>query len=345
MERRRLGGTGIEVSALSLGGLFTSSLGGGASETERLLIRAAELGIDYVDTAPAYADSERTLGEALRRLPRDVADRFAISTKLGGRPQPFDPRDRRGLTASFEESLRLLGRERVDVLFIHEPDRPGQYDWWSDPERCEGPALDLMRDWKAAGRTRAIGIAGTTTTELSRLAETGHFDVVLTAFNHNSLYREANLELIPTAKRLGMGIVLGSALGQGFLGRRFDREVQARPRWLSEARRSQFLDLYALMDESGIPAAEMALRFALGHPDAATTLIGPKTTGQLESSVEAAARGPLPADVVRRLDEIAARVPYRPFEEPMILPFGKPYYGPGMANLGAATPVGRLRLD
>jgi hypothetical protein len=61
----------------------------------------------------------------------------------------------------------------------------------------------------------------------------------------------------------------------------------------------------------------------------------------LEQSTAAAAKGPLPEDILRRLDEIARMVPFRPFEEPMILPFGKPYVGPGIANMGAAIPVGR----
>jgi hypothetical protein len=65
-------------------------------------------------------------------------------------------------------------------------------------------------------------------------------------------------------------------------------------------------------------------------------LIGPKTARQVEEAVAAVERGPLPADVLARLDEIAARVPFRPFEEPMILPLSRPttYTGPGPANLG-----------
>ncbi len=87
-----------------------------------------------------------------------------------------------------------------------------------------------------------------------------------------------------------------------------------------------------------MPIVELCLRFAITHADMSTVLIGPKTAAQLEQSVAAVAKGPLPPDVLARLDAIAALVPYRPFEEPMILPLNQPgaYHGPGPANLGAA---------
>jgi len=79
------------------------------------------------------------------------------------------------------------------------------------------------------------------------------------------------------------------------------------------------------------------LRFALSNPAAHVVLNGAKTEQQMNDSLAAIAKGPLPADLLNRLDAIAAMVPYRPFEEPMVLPFDKPfdYYGPGSANVGA----------
>ena len=71
-------------------------------------------------------------------------------------------------------------------------------------------------------------------------------------------------------------------------------------------------------------------------------LIGPKTAAQVDASVRAIDKGPLPSDILARLDAIAAMVPFRPFEEPMILPLNRPreYHGPGMANIGAGAKVG-----
>jgi aryl-alcohol dehydrogenase-like predicted oxidoreductase len=343
MRRRTLGKTGIEVSELGFGALFTSSLGPGFEQSRRAVRRAVELGVNYFDTAPAYADSEEVLG----RILADLQAPLILSTKLGGRPQPFDPRSREHLRRSAEESLRLLHREVIDVLFIHEPDRPLQYDWWSDPEAAYGPVIEVLEDLKRRGVVRFTGLGGTTATEMAHFVCSGRFDVVLTAFNYSALFREAENEVLPAARERGLGVVLGSVLQQGALGRRYDDVVRAKPAWLSRPRQQQFLAFYKLLDELGTPIVELGLRFALSNPDAGSVLIGPKTAEQVEEAVAAAARGPLPADVLRRLDEIAALVPFRPFEEPMILPLNRPrsYYGPGMANLGAGVPVGKLGLS
>src|SRR5947209_14181182 len=104
MRTRTLGRTGIAVSEVGFGTLFTSSLGPGFAESRRAVQRAIELGVNYFDTAPAYADSEVILG----RILAEVRAPLVLSTKLGGRPQPFDPRDPGQLRRSAEESLRLL---------------------------------------------------------------------------------------------------------------------------------------------------------------------------------------------------------------------------------------------
>ncbi|NNJ24106.1 aldo/keto reductase [Alienimonas chondri] len=341
MEQRRLGRTDLSVSLLSVGGLYTSSLAGGTEETARIMRRAVDYGINAIDTAPAYADSEATVGRAIA----GIESPLIVTTKLGGRPQPFDARDIKGLRASVEESLRLLGREVIDVLMVHEPDRPGQYPWWTSYDPLDGPALQLIDELKRAGTIRFAGLAGTTVTELTALVESDRFDVVLTAFNYNALFREARETVIAAAIERDMGVVLASALGQGFLTKRADEELAAKPVWLAEARRRQFLAYYQLLDEAGMSPAELCLRFAISDPAVSTIPIGCKTVGHLDAAVAAVEKGPLPADVRTRLDEIAALVPHRPYEEPMILPFGRDYFGPGIANMGAAVQVGRLEQE
>lgn len=340
MKYRLLGRTGIRVSELSFGSLFTSLLGPGLEESRQAVRRAIDLGINYFDTAPAYANSEEVLGAILK----DMEAPLVLSTKLGGRPLPFEPQNPAHLRSSVETSLRLLHREVIDVLFVHEPDRPLQYDWWSDPETAYGPVIDVMEDLKKRGLIRFTGLGGTTTTEMAHLIRSNRFDVVLTAFNYSALFREATHEVLPAARARNMGIVLGSALQQGGLGRRYDEAIRSKPAWLARPRQEQFLAFYRFLDELAMPIVELCLRFALSNTIAGAILIGPKTAAQVESSVAAADKGPLPADVLRRLDEIAAMVPFRPFEEPMILPLNRPrdYYGPGMANLGAGVKVGKL---
>jgi aryl-alcohol dehydrogenase-like predicted oxidoreductase len=338
METRRLGRTDLEISVLSIGGLYTSSLAGGEAETRRIMQRAIELGVNAIDTAPAYADSELTVGQALSGLHAPLI----ITTKLGGRPQPFDPQDIDALRASVDESLRLLGRDHIDILMVHEPDRPQQYPWWTSYDPLDGPALQLMDELKAAGKIRYNGLAGTTITEMTALVRSNRFDVVLAAFNYNVLFREARQTLIPAALENDMGIVLGSTMGQGFLTKRAEDEVRAQPVWLATARQEQLLGYYKLLDEAGMTAAEMCLRFVISDPDISTVPIGCKTVEHLEASVAAVEKGALPQDLINRLDELAAMVTHRPFEEPMILPLGKQYFGPGIANMGAAVQVGKL---
>ncbi len=340
MRMRILGRTGLQVSELGFGALFTSSLGPGFDESRAAVRRALELGVTYFDTAPAYANSEEILG----RILADVRAPLIVATKLGGRPQPFDARNKDQLRRSIEESLRLLHREVIDVLLLHEPDRPRQYGWWTDARAVAGPVLEVLEDLKKRGVIRFTGLAGTTVTEMAHLIRSDRFDVVLTAFNYSALFREATHEVLPAAKERVMGIVLGSVLHQGALARRYDAIVRAKPHWLAKARQEQLLAFYAFLDEVGLSIIELGLRFAISNRDAATVLIGPKTARQVEEAVAAVERGPLPADVVARLDNLAALVPFRPFEEPMILPLAQPhaYPGPGMANLGAAVPVGKL---
>ena len=330
MRQRVLGNTGIAVSELGLGGLFLSRLGSGRDDCRAAVIRAVERGVNYLDTAPAYADSEEVVGRILRemRVP------LIVSTKVGGRPQPFDPRNNTQLRESVIESLRLLGREVIDILFVHEPDRPGQYAWWTNPDEVLGPVLDVLERLKRDGLIRFTGLGGTTATELAHFVRSGKFDVVLSAFNYSALWREATHEILPAARERNMGVVLGSPLQQGALATRHDEVVRRKPVWLAKTRQDQFLALYRLLDEVGLSVAELSLRFALSNADVHVVLTGAKTEREIEDSLDAIEKGPLPADLIKRLDEIAAMVPGRPFEEPMCLPFGRPneYFGPGPAN-------------
>jgi aryl-alcohol dehydrogenase-like predicted oxidoreductase len=325
MRMRPLGQTGLEVSELSLGGLFVSSHGGDFAQGRAATLRALELGVNYVDTAPTYRDSEEVLG---RVLP-EVDTPFYLSTKIGGRPQPFEPQNPDHLRQSVEESLRLLKRDHIDLLMVHEPERPGFYDWWTDRDNYTGPVLDVLDELKERGIIRFTGVGGTTAYAMAPILATGRFDVVLTAFNYSLLWREAEHAILPTAKKLGMGIIIGSPLQQGVLSRRHDEEVQKGPAWMSPPRREQLLALYAFLDEIDINLPEISLRFALSNPDISCTLMGARSEGEVELNIAAAEKGPLAPEILQRLDEIAAMVPFRPTEEPACLPLGRDYRGLG----------------
>lgn len=328
MEYRTLGRTGLEVSLLGMGGLFVSKAGGeDRQRAYEATHRAFELGVNYVDTAPGYLDSEEVLGEALE----GVAYPYIMSTKLGGKPQPFDARDLDQLKYSFAESLRLLKRESFDILMVHEPDRPGQHDWWTDWESFTGPVTEYLAELRREGFIKYTGLGGTTPYILAAICATGQYDVVLTAFNYSLLWREAAIAVIPEALKQNMGVVIGSPLQQGWLARRFDEQVNNRPpAWLSPARRRQFQALYALLDELQMPITDLAIRWVISNPSIDTTLMGARSVQEVEMNVAAVEAGPLPAEVMRRLEEIGQMVPFRPYNEPFGCGFHG-YRGPGIA--------------
>lgn len=332
MKTRTLGRTGLAVSELALGGLFVASFASPLETARRTVARALDLGVNYIDTAPTYGNSEEVLGEVLAGERRP----FILSTKLSGTAPEYRTRDAAYLRGALERSLRLLRRDRVDILMIHEPDRPGQLDWWTDPEGVGGPVLELLDELKREGVIRFTGLGGTTSHELARLVDTGKFDVVLTAYNYSLLWREAALEIFPTAVRRGAGIVLGSPLQQGALSRRYDDQVERGAPWLSLSRRGQMRALYRFLDETGMDIAECGIRFVLSNPDVSCALVGASSPEEVERNAASAAKGPLPADALARLDAIAAMVPFRPYEEPAglgwILAARGSHWGPGAAR-------------
>lgn len=328
MRQRMLGKTGIQVSEIGLGGLFVSTYGSERTEGIRAVRRGLELGINYVDTAPSYSDSEEVMGQALE----GVAQPYVLSTKLGGRPHPFDPRDADQLRRSLETSLELLKRDTIDIFMIHEPDRPGQYDWFTDWERFHGPVCELLEALKREGVIRYTGLGGTTAYTLPAIMATGAYDVVLTAFNYSLLWQEAVHAVLPEAEKQNMGIVVGSPLQQGALSACYTEQVERGAPWLSPPRREQFRRLYALVAELDMPLPELAIRWVLSNPIVSTVLSGSRSVEEVEQNVGYVASGPLPEPVMDRVREIADMVPFRPFEEPFGLPFKRAYRGPGIAR-------------
>ncbi len=328
MEKFILGKTDLLVSKLSLGGVFISSFGAEFDEANKAIHRALELGVNYIDTAPGYADSEFVLGKTLE----GVHIPYYLSTKIGGRPQPFDPKNKDHLLFCVNKSLELLKRDYIDILFIHEPDRPGQCDWFDDWDTFSGTASEVLEELKEAGLIRYTGVGGTTVYEMTRIVERGNFDVLLTAFNYSLLFREAGQTLIPAAKKKGMGIVAGSPLQQAWFSNRYDDILLNNPpAWLSPQRRTQLLCLYDLVDRTELTLPELALRFVLSNPEIDTILSGVRSAKEVELNVRSVEAGPLPENILKELDEIAQMVPFRPCEEPFIAHFGRedPYKGAG----------------
>ncbi len=207
---------------LSLGAAFVTTGEAGFRGATPLIREALDLGLSLVDTSADYGDSEAAVGEALRNEARPVI----ISTKIGPRSRGFNPKDKKQLRKTFDESLRLLRRDSVDILMIHEPSRAGQIDWSDDHRTYDGPIVKVLSELKEEGKIGYTGLGGTTAYEMVPIVATGFYDVLLTAFNYSILWREAAMELLPEARRQNMGILLASPTQQGWLAKRYDAQVE-----------------------------------------------------------------------------------------------------------------------
>ena len=191
MRYRTLGRTGMSVSEVSLGGAYLKGTDPERHQENAAAVvrRAAELGINYLDTAPGYGPSEELLGPALEHAGRP----FRVATKVGFVPEDFDFR-RDSVVASLEASLRKLRIDRLAVAQIHEINLVG-WERIMEP----GGALDGLRAARGAGLCEAIGITGRAIPLLARLAGTGEFDTVLVYHDYHPACRKARDEVIPAA--------------------------------------------------------------------------------------------------------------------------------------------------
>ena len=214
LERRPYGQTGENVTVIGLGGVFLNkhSFNDGVATVHRAL----ELGIRYFDTSPAYGRgmSQAIVGEALDGR----SEQYVLATKLNMRA-PARSRSYDALRAQLDENLRLLRRDRVDTLQVHESD---QHPWWTDAPQDQGgkpldpdydyagsPVMRVLRDAKAEGLCRFTGITGNSADGVARALGNVDVDICLTTLNYDVLRRRARRELIPLAKAKNVTVILG----------------------------------------------------------------------------------------------------------------------------------------
>lgn len=197
MQYRTLGKTGIKVSVISFGGI---KLGGISQElTNEIVEHAVKCGMNYIDTARVYGDSEIRLGEALKGM----RDKVIISTK-GIR------RDLNGFKDDFETSLRNLQTDYIDILFIH--DVSTEEDW---AKVRKSGIFDYAVELKITGHIRHIACSTHDFVIGTKMINSGLFEVIMLAYNPSN--PEAKQELIPLAKSKDMGIVIMKPFGGGVL--------------------------------------------------------------------------------------------------------------------------------
>jgi L-galactose dehydrogenase len=292
MRYRSFGRLGWSVSEIGFGAAWLPGSGERRNTLEdsaTLVREALSLGVNYIDTARAYGPSEEILGQVLST----VSQPYYLATKAGCTPGFDYSRD--AVLRSFETSLRLLRRERIDLLQLHEAH--------SAPfERLMGPggALEALQQLKSQGLVRAIGVTGREPTVLARLVDTGEFDSVLSYCDYDLTTRLAQETLIPVARRRNVAVVLGSPLRCGQLTPSGRQRLRDNPS--PEAARVARLE--AAFGDPGAPFQQVALRYLLGDPDPAVVLSGLASITELRDVLAAVAAGPLSATEMQTIRQI-----------------------------------------
>lgn len=304
MRYRTLGRTGMSVSEVSLGGAYLMGPDPerGAENAAAVVRRAAELGINYIDTAPGYGRSEELLGPALERAGRP----FLVATKVGFVPRDFDFR-RDSVVASLEASLRKLRVDRLAVAQIHEVNLVG-WERIMEP----GGALDGLRAARDAGLCRAIGITARAIPLLARLAATGEFDTVLVYHDYHPCAQQAREVVLPAAAEQGMGVVVGTPLG-GLFGHEAARNKALAA--LPDRERSAAKAVIKRLRREPGTLARNAFRYILADTAVSTVSSGAADAAQLEDVAAASALGPIAAGTAADLER-AGRLALTAIREP-----------------------------
>ena len=280
MNYRVLGRTNLQVSAVSLGGayLMGSDPEQQVEHTRQVVQRAADLGINYIDTAPLYGKSEILLGEALAQ----VAAKFTIATKVGYDPVDFDYRAD-SVLRSLARSVQRLRVDKLNIAQIHEVNMAG----W---ERIMEPGGTLagLRAAQAQGLCDYIGITGRAIPLLAQLAATGEFDTMLVYSDYHPGTQLAAETVFPTAAAQTMGVVIGTPLANNLFAHNPQRaEALAK---LEDSAMRQRVEAW-LASVAGLPGSvpEHAFRFILADARVSTVSSGAGTVAQLEEVAQAAA--------------------------------------------------------
>jgi aryl-alcohol dehydrogenase-like predicted oxidoreductase len=314
MELRALGHTGVKVSPLCLGAMMFGAWGNtDHEESIRIIHRALDAGINFIDTADVYSrgESEEIVGKALAGGKRDnVILATKVHGTMGEDPNEFG-NSRRWIMREVENSLRRLGTDWIDVYQIHRPELD------TDIDETLGALTDLVR----AGKVRYIGSStfpASSIVEAQWVArERGRERFVCEQPPYSILVREVEKEVLPTCLRHHMGVIAWSPLAGGWLSGRYRKDVE-----VPTSRRAQMLPsrydmsipanqrkldaadaLGRLAEEAGISSIDLALAFVIRHPAVTAAIIGPRTMEHLESQLSAA-DVELTDAMLDRIDEI-----------------------------------------
>ncbi len=306
MRYRMLGRTGIQVSPYALGAMMFGAIGNpDHDDSIRIIHKALDAGINFVDTADVYSrgESEEIVGKALKGR----RDNVVLATKVNG-AMGDDPNERgisrRWIAAEVESSLRRLQTDYIDLYQIHRPDPD------TDIEETLSALTDLIR----SGKVRAIGSSAMPASDMveaqwvSERRGLERFRTEQPAYS--ILSRGIEREVLPVAERYGMGTLVWSPLAQGMLtgrirkGQQTDLRRAAFFRHLSDERRIDAVEqIIPVAEKAGLPMTHLAMAFAITHPGVTSAIIGPRTMEQLDDLL-AGVDVSLSDEILDRIDEI-----------------------------------------
>ena len=304
MQYRTLGRTGIQVSPYALGALmFATSMGNAPEDSARIIHKALDAGLNFIDTADAYGDSEDVVGKALEGRRDDVVLATKFSRPIGQGPN-HQGASRRWIITAVENSLRRLRTDHLDLYQLHRPDAH------TDIEETLAALTDLIR----SGKIRAIGASQTPASDIVQaqwVAERrglARFHTEQPAYS--LLNRGIEREILPTLERFGMGALVWGPLGQGLLTGRVRKNQPNDLRraglfqHLQDERRLDVVEkLIPLAAEAGLPMTHLAMAFTIAHPGVTSALIGVRTMDHLDALLTGL-DVTLTDDVLDRIDEI-----------------------------------------
>jgi len=278
MIRRPLGSTGLEVSVLGFGAGPVGDPGLSEAEAEALLNGVLDAGINLLDTAPSYGQSEERIGRALQGRRRD----FVLSTKCGYGVPGVEDWTGPCITQGIDLALRRLRTDYLDLVHFH-----------SCPvEVLERPGVvDALRQAVAQGKVRVAAYSGESA-PLSWALHSGAFGSVQTSVN---VFDQRVLDwALPLAAEKGIGVIAKRPLGNA-PWRHSERPGAPDVATYWDRMRTMGLDT------GGLDWSELALRFAAFVPGVASCIVGTTRLENLQRNVRALEQGPLPADLVDRI--------------------------------------------
>ncbi|MBL7499054.1 aldo/keto reductase [Frankia sp. CNm7] len=301
MKYRKFGRTGVEVSSQCLGAMMFGVIGNpDHDECERMIGRALDAGINFIDTADIYSrgESEQIVGQAVKTRRDDVI----IATKCFN-PMGADRNQRGGsrrwIMKAAEDSLRRLGTDYIDLYQVH------RHDWDTDLEETLGALTDLVHQ----GKVRYLGSStfpADWIVEAQWAAQRRNSERFVSEQPQYSIFaRSVEQAVLPACLRHGIGVIPWSPLSGGWLTGKYQRgqaepassryaagSVFAQGRTISgnpdsEVRFDAVEELSKIAAAAGLSLTHLALAFVDRHPAVSSTIIGPKTLEQLDDVLAA----------------------------------------------------------